>query len=325
MKKVLTLVFIVALTAAMAVGLAACNRGDGSSDAVTVKYYADGAAVQAAFAAGAVDYAVVAEPAATAFSAKFGYHVVMDLQEEYIAATGRQSGYPMASTFVKGELASDADFVSGLLDRLNDNIAYISEHASEMTALLAEAGSTSAFPPASVTRCNIGVYDVAAAKDDVNYMLKDMLGKDMPDTLYYDENAAETDKDGGGRTLQLYVPDGAPALAVAVMIAEETYINGYKINVNIVQANEIASKMAQGSGDIVVMPTNAGANLIVNKGADYKFVCTNTKGMLYVLGKNEETLRPADLKGKTVGCIGQGAVPQYAFEKVLTSAGLSVE
>ena len=93
---------------------------------------------------------------------------------------------------------------------------------------------------------------------------------------------------------------------------------------NIVPANTIAAHIAKGDGDIVIMPANGGANLIAN-GADYKFLCSNTRGILYMISTSEGSVSPEDLAGKTVGCIGQNAVPQYAFERILTANGLVTE
>ena len=329
LKKVFVVATVAALIAALAVGLAACNpdgKEDGDGDAsVTVKYYADGAAVQAALTAGQIDYGIVGEPAATAGQGK-GFSVVMDLQSEFDKATGGTSGFPMSSTFVKSELAADKTFVDAFLAVLEDNLDYVSAHASEMTALLRAAGSASAYPAASVPKCNVGVYMDDALKATVADMLATLNSvSNVPDSVYYDE-AAATEQGGGSGTLELYVPDGAPVLAVAKLIAEADTLTvaGYKINVNIVSATEIAGKIATRAGDIVIMPANGGANLVV-KGAPYKFLCSNTKGILYMISDSAGTVTPADLKGKTVGCIGQGAVPQYAFEKILSASGLTVE
>ena len=136
--------------------------------------------------------------------------------------------------------------------------------------------------------------------------------------------ACNDDKDVAPDTLQLYVPDGAPALAVAKFIAEkDTFtVAGYKIEVNIVPANQIAAHMAKADGDIVIMPANAGMNLI-SKGAGYEFVCSNTRGILYMLSLEQGTVTPADLAGKKVGCIGEGAVPEYALMTVLEANGVA--
>ena len=82
-----------------------------------------------------------------------------------------------------------------------------------------------------------------------------------------------------------------------------------------------------GTADIAVLPANAGVNLIASKNVGYKFLCSNTQGILYMIANADGangTVKPADLAGKKIGCIGQGAVPQYAVEKVLTAAGLVI-
>ena len=323
-RKIFAVAMVVALVAAFSVAFAACND-DGNTESVRVVYYADGAAVQAALSAGQIDYGIVGEPAATAGASK-GFGVVMDLQAEYAEATGNANGFPMSSTFIRGSLAANKTFVDALLAVLNENVTYITENAASMTQLLKSAGSNSAYPAASIPRCNVGVYSAAGVKADVNDMLKVLNGvENVPDSVYYDE-AQATEQGNGSGVLQLYVPDGAPALAVAKLVAEKDTLTvaGYTVNVNIVPTNTIAAHIAKGDGDIVIMPANGGANLVV-KGADYKFLCSNTRGILYMISTSEGSVSPEDLAGKTVGCIGQGAVPQYAFERILAANGLAIE
>ena len=323
-RKIFAVAMVVALVAAFSVAFAACND-DGNTESVRIVYYADGAAVQAALSAGQIDYGIVGEPAATAGASK-GFGVVMDLQAEYAEATGNANGFPMSSTFIRGSLAANKTFVDALLAVLNENVTYITENAASMTQLLQSAGSTSAYPAASIPRCNVGVYSAAGVKADVNDMLKVLNGvENVPDSVYYDE-AQATEQGNGSGVLQLYVPDGAPALAVAKLVAEKDTLTvaGYTVNVHIVPANTIAAHIAKGDGDIVIMPANGGANLVV-QGADYKFLCSNTRGILYMISTSEGSVSPEDLAGKTVGCIGQGAVPQYAFERILAANGLAIE
>lgn len=324
LRKILALAMVAALVAAFSVAFAACND-TGNTKAVRIVYYADGAAVQAALSAGQIDYGIVGEPAATAGASK-GFGVVMDLQAEYAEATGNANGFPMSSTFIRGSLAANKTFVDALLAVLNENVTYITENAASMTQLLQNAGSNSAYPAPSIPRCNVGVYSAAGVKADVNDMLKVLNGvENVPDSVYYDE-AQATEQGNGSGVLQLYVPDGAPALAVAKLVAEKDTLTvaGYTVNVHIVPANTIAAHIAKGDGDIVIMPANGGANLVV-KGADYKFLCSNTRGILYMISTSEGSVSPEDLAGKTVGCIGQGAVPQYAFERILAANGLAIE
>ena len=162
LRKILALAMVAALVAAFAVAFAACND-DGNTESVRIVYYADGAAVQSALSAGQIDYGIVGEPAATAGASK-GFGVVMDLQAEYAEATGNANGFPMSSTFIRGSLAANKTFVDALLAVLNENVTYITENAASMTQLLQSAGSTSAYPAASIPRCNVGVYSAAGVK-----------------------------------------------------------------------------------------------------------------------------------------------------------------
>lgn len=342
MKKSVKLVaifaLIVALVGVFSVCLVACddntaNEGNNTSGdntqtakSVDIIYYSDGAAVQAALEAGKIDYGVVGEPAATAGKAK-GFGVVMDIQEQFNAATDSESGFPMSSTFIKSSLAANKTFVDAFEAMLYENLDYIAEHASEMTALLQAAGSSSAYPAAAIPTCNVGVYMDENVKATVADMLKTLNSTEsVPESVYYDEAQATEQGEGSG-TLKLFVPDGAPVLAVALLIAEAQTrtVAGYSIDVNIVPAAQIAQKMAsKEGGDIVIMPANGGANLIV-KGAEYKFLCSNTQGILYMIAKGESAqVGLDDLDGKTIGCIGQGAVPQYAVEKIFTTNGFTV-
>lgn len=341
MKKSVKLVaifaLIVALVGVFSVCLVACddntaNEGNNTSGdntqtakSVDIIYYSDGAAVQAALEAGKIDYGVVGEPAATAGKAK-GFGVVMDIQEQFNAATDSESGFPMSSTFIKSSLAANKTFVDAFEAMLYENLDYIAEHASEMTALLQAAGSSSAYPAAAIPTCNVGVYMDENVKATVADMLKTLNSTEsVPESVYYDEAQATEQGEGSG-TLKLFVPDGAPVLAVALLIAEAQTrtVAGYSIDVNIVPAAQIAQKMASKEGDIVIMPANGGANLIV-KGAEYKFLCSNTQGILYMIAKGESAqIGLDDLDGKTIGCIGQGAVPQYAVEKIFIANGFTV-
>lgn len=321
--KSICVIAVVALISVIGLALAACNN-DQKPD-VEIKYYADGAAVQAAIAAGQADYGVVGEPAATAFGNKFGYNIVMDLREEWNAATGLTGGYAMAATFVKVSLLENSPgFIADLLEKFESNKTFITENASAMTGILKAAGSTSTFPPASIPRCNIDVIAAMDAKPSVNKLLKIIFGKDMPDSLYYSAPADTTGAEGNS-AIRLVAPDGAPALAIANLLSDNgRTIDGYTVNASIVTPAMIGSEMAKGTGDVIIMPVNAGANLIVNKNAAYKLVCVNTSGLLYMLGSGDAgAVSPADLKGSRIACIGQGAVPQYVLETILKNAGLT--
>lgn len=115
--------------------------------------------------------------------------------------------------------------------------------------------------------------------------------------------------------LKIYMPDGAPALALAKMMAEES--DTYEFEV--VPANDIGNKLKTDAADIAIAPSNAVVNLY-NKGKDYRIAALATVGNLYLIGTGEFGL--SDLKGKLVGLFGQNNVPDLVFRALLEQADI---
>ncbi len=131
-------------------------------------------------------------------------------------------------------------------------------------------------------------------------------------------------KDEGGK-FTFYAPDGAPALAISKLIAnKENFGEAYDFEYKVVSASNIGLSMTKDKGDFIVMPVNAASKLYASSilngssidAADpYKMLSVITHGNLYIMSKGEKTLE--DLKGKVVGVIGQGNVPDLTFKAVL--------
>ncbi len=121
------------------------------------------------------------------------------------------------------------------------------------------------------------------------------------------------------QTVSLYVPDGAPALSVATLLAD-SHVGDATVDVSIVNATEISAKVISETADMAILPTNM-ASILYNNGEPYQLVSINTFGLLYIVsGQAEATID--DLVGEVVCCIGKGSVPQYVLEKVLSSIGI---
>lgn len=132
------------------------------------------------------------------------------------------------------------------------------------------------------------------------------------------------DKDGddGLTTINVVVPDGAPALAIAKLLKDKPTFDGYKINYEIVDGvNNLKAKVTTGGADIAVLPTNLAAvfyNKELPKNEPMKLVASNIFGLFYMLGKAELTSID-DLKGKVVYLTAQGGTPDLVFQQILTN------
>ena len=125
------------------------------------------------------------------------------------------------------------------------------------------------------------------------------------------------ESDDGPKQLSFYAPDGAPALAIAKFIKDkENFGIDGEITYNVVSADKIGGVMQQGTGDFIVMPINAASKLYkANSDSPYVMASVITHGNLYIASTEEITLD--GLKGKVIGVIGQGLVPDLTFRAVL--------
>ncbi len=129
-------------------------------------------------------------------------------------------------------------------------------------------------------------------------------------------------QDDGEKNLTFYAPDGAPAISIAKFIKDsENFGLDAKITYNVVASSEIGGIMQQGKGDFILMPINAASKLYkANADSPYVMAGVVTHGNLYILSSEEITL--SNLKGKVIGVIGQGLVPDLTLKAVLKDNGL---
>ncbi len=116
------------------------------------------------------------------------------------------------------------------------------------------------------------------------------------------------------RTVKVYMPDGAPAIALSALMD-----SGYAdAEFTVVPASSIAGHVSSGACDMAIMPINAAATLY-NKGVDIVMLTVNTHGNLYVVGDGDASDLSA-LKGSKLGVIGQGQVPDLTLRMLLDGA-----
>ena len=119
----------------------------------------------------------------------------------------------------------------------------------------------------------------------------------------------------------VYMPDGAPALALAQLMAEDTADDG--VTYNVVPATMIASKVTNKDGaknaDLCVMPLTAASKLL-GTGSEYTMLGAVTHGNLYLIAKDGAEYTAENLStlvGKTVGVLQINEVPGLTFKAVL--------
>lgn len=82
------------------------------------------------------------------------------------------------------------------------------------------------------------------------------------------------------------------------------------------------SMLSSGEADVAAVPTNTASILYNKTSGNVQLAALNTLGVLYVVTNGEKIDSIADLKGKTVYSSGQGAVPEYALNYILTENNL---
>ena len=137
--------------------------------------------------------------------------------------------------------------------------------------------------------------------------------------------AACDPKDETPGALRVAAPEGTPALAIARLKTDNATLAGHAMTYEVVSPSLIAAEMSGGKADVVIMPVNAGANLI-RQGADYRLISVAVNGSLFMVGSTDDggAIEKADIAGSKVACIGQGATPGLVFEYVMRSMGLEI-
>lgn len=130
-----------------------------------------------------------------------------------------------------------------------------------------------------------------------------------------------------GIDLSVFAMKGPTGMGMAKLIAdskEGNTFNNYSFTLA-ENVNENLSDLIAGNFDIAAVPTNFAASVLNNKAAGmYSVVAVNTLGVLYILDNDGSIKKVSDLEGKTIYATGEGTVPQFVLEYVLTKAGFKI-
>lgn len=349
MKKILTNLTCAVLIALTFVGFAAC---DFKADPEKVNLVAVDAA--AVVPNDDIDYFVVPEPAASVkikqtANAENGFKMVGDLQQLY----GGDNGYPQAVIVMKNSLGFD-DWTGGLFKAIRDNAEWLQKDTTQISTIVSAvsshlpSGMSPAFNENNLTKsvianCGIGLYDYAYGPSQVE--IKSFLSalkaiqpstNDSPADAFFFAGLNTPNELDRERVvldeISIYAPDGAPALALAGLMAGEISTENVakKINYHVVDASTIQTYVTGNNpaADICILPVNLAANLL-GSAEKYTMLGTVTHGNLYIISaKTGEQITAENieiLRGKTVGVVNLAAVPGLTFKLILNKYGIEYQ
>ena len=145
-------------------------------------------------------------------------------------------------------------------------------------------------------------------------LLKTLVSALLALTMIFSLSACNRDYEG---EINIYMPDGAPALAFSQLMHEENKLGKEeKLTYTVVPAAQIGASVAGETAEVALIPVNAAVKLTEGKGDKYKLAAVITHGNLFILGTQEATAVIA-LKGKTVAVPNLANVPGLTLKAIL--------
>lgn len=328
MKRILTIISCAVISVLSIFGFTACADNNEANAVRLVPIESNSVGLMSD-----IDYYVVPEPAAsTKVKVLENLNFVGDLQSLY----GGENGYPQAVVVAKNHLLGTVmlqKFVEGLEDGkewLLDEGTSIETVVNAISVHLTD-GMESSIKIQNLTKtviknCGINFVSAVNCKSDImtfmekfNSVSQTSFG--MPTENFFWKGTNESAQ--YSQSVSVFAPDGAPALGLAKLMAEEKLKN---VNYEIVNASTIQTFVAGSNpkADICVLPVNVAVKVLGN-GNVYKLIGTLTHGNLYVLSTNQTHLTIENLsllKGKTVGVVNLAAVPGLTFKLILKNNGI---
>ncbi len=90
-------------------------------------------------------------------------------------------------------------------------------------------------------------------------------------------------------------------------------------------ASVVLGQILAGDVDIALVPANVAAVLYQKTQGGVTVLNINTLGVLYFVSGDESIVNVSDLRGKTIALTGKGTTPDYALQKLLSAAGVSLD
>lgn len=269
------------------------------------------------------------QPSANAF------RMAGDLQELY----GGENGYPQAVLVAKTSVLETAGAaVETITSYMEGSAEYLAQASAQTVVdLLADyytEGMTPSLNAKNLTKevianCSVEYYSAAdaATQTRVNNYLAELIAVDstaakaVSDAFYYVPAASDAGTAAASdATYTVYVPDGAPALALANAVSQSQ--ESTMFDFHIVASDTIGAQVSgeTPAADFCILPVNAASKLL-GTGEKYKMLGIVTNGNIFLLTTGDNAvITPENLSslvGKTVGVVQLPNVPGLTFRAVL--------
>lgn len=147
------------------------------------------------------------------------------------------------------------------------------------------------------------------------------------------EESSSQNQENTMQEVSVYMPDGAPAMAFAKLMKEDTETDNvtYKVVNPTTIGPKLTSKDEAQNADICVLPVTA-ASKLVGDGTRYQMLGVVTNGNLCILSKDENLKSAFEgssyqdisyLVGKTVGVMKINDLPGVTFKAILDGYGVA--
>lgn len=325
------------LTLVTTVGFSACGNNEQTS---ADKVYLKGISGPQDLGVVEADYFLLAEPAVTAQS-KNGYAIKGDLQTLY----GGENGYPQAVLVAKTELLiAHGDWVDRFASSVAQSAAWLqtasgAEVVSAVSSHVADPNYATTLKAPLLTadvmaRCGVWFQSALDSKTETTAFLTEMIAVNekaaaMPSESFFWDEVCDDAVTQPESEVTVCMPDGAPALALAKLMHEDTADDGvtYKVVDTSLISSVVTNADEAKNADMCVLPVTAASKLL-GKGDRYKMVGVVTHGNLFLISKDGEALTAenlSNLQGKTVGVLKINEVPGLTLKAILNKYGIPFE
>ena len=141
------------------------------------------------------------------------------------------------------------------------------------------------------------------------------------------KEAVKVSQEAPGETVTLRIGylKGPTTMGLAALMDKQTKeeAKGSYDFTMVTAADELVGKIVSGDLDIALVPANMASILYQKTNHGISVLNIHPLGVLYIVSADESITSIPDLKGKTIYMTGKGTTPDYVFQYLLSSNGLS--